>query len=239
MSDSIPAPGIPPAGLMSHRPEDIARVLESLHAQGRPVSTFLGDNEGLFHSRLLFVDPQRHYIVIAAPAGDESRTLLSKPNLVFFSDFQGWHIEFSTADPQPTTLAGAAAIRLRFPPMIVSAQQRRMEPRVPVQGDTPLHCEADSAGFAPFDGQLVDISVSGVGFLVYGTAITLEPGTILRGCRIERPGKPPLVTDLEVRHSMPVVLPDGRHAYRSGCVFLNPTRAVGDVIDFFNQGTPG
>ncbi|MNC89631.1 Flagellar brake protein YcgR [compost metagenome] len=68
-----------------------------------------------------------------------------------------------------------------------------------------------------FKGGLVDISSSGVGFLVYDPSITLEPGTVLKGCRIDPHNGAPLVLDLEVLYSELVSLPDGTRAERSGC----------------------
>ena len=227
----------PPAGVLSHRPEDIARLIEALRDQAQTITALLGDDAGPFHSRLLFVDPQRHYIIIAAPPAGQAGVLLARSRLDFLAEFNGMHIEFPADDPQFTTLAGQAAIRLQFPTTIMRAQQRRLEPRIAVPGHAALHCEADGDGVAPFDGELVDISRSGIGFLVYGAAIMLEPGTVLRGSRIDRGGTVPVVVDLEVRYTRPVLQPDGRHANRSGCVFLNPTREIAELIDAFNAGT--
>ena len=224
---------VPPAGYMSHKAEDVARILDSLHSQGRVISAFVGENDGQVHTCLLFVDPGRGYIVVASPGETAAGPLLARSHVNFFSEFNGWHVEFSAADPQATTLGGEAAIRLRFPEVIASQQQRRMEPRIEVS-DAPLRCEADSAGFAPFDGQLVDISRGGIGLLLYGADITLAPGTILKGCRIDLPGKGSLDVDLEVRYTKPVMLDGGHPANRSGCRFLNPTRRITELIDSFN-----
>ena len=51
-----------------------------------------------------------------------------------------------------------------------------------------------------------------------------------------RPGKPTLIADLEVRYSKPVLLPNGQRAHRSGCVFLNPTREITELIESFSTG---
>jgi hypothetical protein len=39
---------------------------------------------------------------------------------------------------------------------------------------------------------------------------------------------------MEVRYSSSLPAPDGRLVHRSGCVFLNPTRPVMELIDSFN-----
>ena len=61
----------------------------------------------------------------------------------------------------------------------------------------------------------------------------VDPGTVLKRCRIRRHDTTPIVVDLTVRYSTPVVLDDGSHAHRSGCVFLNPTREVMELIESF------
>jgi hypothetical protein len=80
---------------------------------------------------------------------------------------------------------------------------------------------ADAAGITPFEALIVDLGLGGVGFLAYASTITLEPGTVLRGCRIVLPGGAECVTDLEVRYSQAVTLANGRRATRSGCRFLS------------------
>ena len=99
----------------------------------------------------------------------------------------------------------------------------------------PLHCEADQQGIMTFDGELVDISHGGIGFVTSDSGITLVPGTVLTGTRIQRPGKPTLIVDLEVRYSKPVLLANGQGAHRSGCVFLNPTREIAELIESFSE----
>ena len=228
-----PQHSIPPAGLMSHSSEEIARVLESIQKLAQPITTTLGSDDLPFCSQLLFVDPGRHYITVAAAASEAlNAALLAHSRVSFISEFSGRHVEFTAADPQSTTLAAKPAIRLRFPEVLVTFQQRH-EPRAAVTPVPPLRCVADSEGFAPFDAQIVDISRAGIGFLLYASDITLEPGTVLKGCRIRRHDTTPIVVDLTVRYSTPVVLDDGSHAHRSGCVFLNPTREVMELIESF------
>jgi len=112
-------------------------------------------------------------------------------------------------------------------PLVISGSRAAVTP-VP-----PLRCVADTQGFAPFDAQIVDISRAGIGFLLYASDITLEPGTVLKACRIQRHDATPITVDLAVRYTTPVVLDDGSHAHRSGCVFLNPTREVMELIESF------
>ena len=228
-----PPNSIPPAGLMSHSSEEIARVLESIQKLAQPITTTLGSDDLPFSSQLLFIDPDRHYITVAAAdSAALNAVLLAHPRVSFISEFGGWHVEFAAADPQSTTLAAKSAIRFRFPDVLVTFQQRQ-GPRAAVTPVPPLRCIADTEGFAPFDAQIADISRAGIGFLLYASDITLEPGSVLKGCRIQRHDATPIVVDIAVRYSTPVVLEDGSHAHRSGCVFLNPAREVMELIDSF------
>ena len=97
----------------------------------------------------------------------------------------------------------------------------RSEKRAGVQGAATLQCVADDGGITSFHASITDLSENGIGFLVYAADIHLAPGTILLGV-ITIPGRAPLVSDLEVRHSQRIRTADGRHALRSGCRLINP-----------------
>ena len=73
----------------------------------------------------------------------------------------------------------------------------------------------------PFDGTMTNVSKGGIGFLQYDPAISLEPGTVLKGCRIDSAGGDCVVVDMEVRYSQLVDLADGSQVQSSGCRFLN------------------
>jgi hypothetical protein len=130
----------------------------------------------------------------------------------------GWQVEFIAAEPRAVVIQRREVIQCRFPELLAS-HQRREDQRILLK--PPLRVVADAGGLMPFDGLILDVGRSGVGFLVYASSITLEPGTVLRGCRIEFPDGSGCVTDLEVRYSQPVTLPNGRRAMRSGCRILN------------------
>jgi len=103
---------------------------------------------------------------------------------------------------------------------VLSDRQRREYDRATITPQVPLECLADEGGVLSFKGGLVDISIGGLGFLVYDPNITLEPGTLLRGCRIALPGGGECLADLEVRYTQAITMPNGRRALRSGCRFL-------------------
>ena len=79
----------------------------------------------------------------------------------------------------------------------------------------------DEGGVMPFDGTMANVSKGGIGFLQYDPTISLEPGTVLKGCRIESPSGDSIVVDMEVRYSKLVDLADGRQVQSAGCRFLN------------------
>ncbi|MEW6691003.1 MAG: flagellar regulator YcgR PilZN domain-containing protein [Pseudomonadota bacterium] len=209
-------------GLISRSPQEIARVLAMIAARGDAVRSSLGGGGLTFESRLLHVDPALAFIVLALSADQAAnRALLARPRASFHAEPSGWRIEFAAAEPQLAQHQGRAAVRLRFPEIVVS-QQRRAQERVEVASRVALHFVADAGGIISFEGVMVDISPIGIGFLQYPPDITLEPGTILKGCRIEPPGRPALTVDMEVRYSTQITLPDGQRAKRSGCRFIEP-----------------
>jgi flagellar brake protein len=198
-------------------PSEIARILETLAARNEPITAHLQAGELLFTSRLRVVDPVESCILIE-PSPDEAANtaLLARARCRFFASLQGVHVEFAAADPQNVVHGGKPAIRFRFPDVLADRQRREYD-RASVSPQVALECVADEGGVLSFKGGLVDVSVGGLGFLIYDAGITLEPGTILKGCRIDPYSDSPLILDLEVRYSEMVSLADGTRAQRSGC----------------------
>jgi c-di-GMP-binding flagellar brake protein YcgR len=218
-----PARGTQSEEQVRRSPSEIAQTLGLLRTRGEALTVHLQSGEVKFTSRLLAVDPIKGYIIIERdPDEGANATLLSRPRCTFFATLPNGHVEFVAADPQQVEHGGTPAIRLKFPD-VFSYRQRREQDRAAVSPEIPLECLADAGGVLSFKGGLVDISTGGVGFLIYDPSITLEPGTVLKGCRIEAPNEAPLILDLEVRFSEMVSLPDGTRAERSGCrVVLHP-----------------
>jgi c-di-GMP-binding flagellar brake protein YcgR len=222
MSSPDSKPAFSLVGQMLRTPEEIARVLNSLVMRGEPVVSDLNGGKLLFRSRLRFVDPGKAYIIVElSPDEAANRALLSRPRATFHAEPGGWRVEFAAANPKPTGAhEGAAGIRLHFPE-IVAGHRRREDERAALAPQHELRCIVDEAGVMPFDGSMANVSKGGIGFLQYDPEISLEPGTVLKGCRIEGPGRESVVVDMEVRYSQLLTLADGRQVQSSGCRFLN------------------
>ncbi|MGQ0653290.1 MAG: flagellar regulator YcgR PilZN domain-containing protein [Betaproteobacteria bacterium] len=207
-------------GMMTRSPAEIARILESLRKRDALLTMHLDAIP--FQSTLREVDAAGARLLLdRCPAEAANAALLARPRCTFHADLPGWHIEFATGAAREVTVQGTALIECPLPDVLVSTQ-RRAEPRSESEPPPPtLSVLADAAGFMPFDAQIVDISPAGIGFLAYSPEISLEPGTVLRGCRIQIPGKLDVTADLEVRYSLPVEGPGGARVMRSGCRFIS------------------
>jgi c-di-GMP-binding flagellar brake protein YcgR len=226
-------------GQLLHLPEEIARVLNSLVMRGEPIVCDLDGGKLRFRSRLRFVDPARASIIIELSADEAAnRALLSRPRATFHAEPGGWRVEFAAADPRSIPPnEGAPGIRLRFPE-IVAGHRRRADERTETPPHQALHCVIDEAGVMPFDGAMANVSRGGIGFLQYDPTISLEPGTVLKGCRIENPSGESIVVDMEVRYSQLTELADGRQVQSSGCRFLNlSAENTARIEELFNLKT--
>jgi flagellar brake protein len=210
---------------MSRNASEIARVLEKAKGEGVPVKAYFPSLT--FEAQLVLVDPKAGRLVLGRSAREAANeALLSRPRCAFHCEMAGWHIEFVAAEPRAVAFQGRQLIQCRFPEILASNPRRHHER---IRPPLPLRVEADAAGIMPFEALIYDISPEGVGFLVYASHITLEPGTLLRGCRVRLSGGD-CVTDLEVRYSQAVKLAGGRRAMRSGCRFVNPSLEVTKLV---------
>jgi c-di-GMP-binding flagellar brake protein YcgR len=211
-------------------PEEIAHVLDILVFRKEPITAHLQAGELRFTSQLLVVDPARSFIIMNASADEAANAaLLSRPRCTFFAALPGGYVEFAAADPRKILHDGKPAICFKFPD-VLSDRQRREYDRATISPQVPLECVADEGGVLSFKGGLVDISIGGLGFLMYDPNITLEPGTVLKGCRIDPYNDAPLVVDLEVRYSEMVDLADGTHAERSGCRVVEHPESLKEFV---------
>lgn len=208
---------------------DVA-VLEALAEEAVPIVAHIGKTEFTFRSRVRFVDPSRQFIVLdlsaAAPC---NAALLAQSRVTFISELDEWRIEFVAMAPERGDHDGNAVIRMRFPESIYS-RRRRMQERAPVALQSAIRCVTYDAGVATFEGTIFDISQGGVGVLQYGSESPLNPGTVIKNCCIERPGKETITVNLEVRFTEFVTLPDGERAQRAGCRFVNWSPAAMALI---------
>lgn len=210
---------------------EVAPVLRALMDGSVGIASYLENGETLFESRIRHVDAPGGYIVIDPGANAAANSgLLAQARCIFHADLDGARIEFVCADPAEQAHAGQPAIRVGFPEVLSRWQRAHSRARLP---GIPLQCVADSEGIMPFEGLIVDIGPEGLGFLVHEANITLEPGTVLKSCLIEVPGKPPCKVDLEVCYSQAMVLGDGTRSLRSGCRFLDSGGAAKQLIDFY------
>jgi len=199
-------------------------------AEGDPVTATVGGGDVLFVSRLLRVEPGA---IILAWA-DEKRAnsaLLAETVVTFACNHRGVHYRFAAGEPSEAEHEGAPAIRLVRPTALV-ALQRRVHARTPVPRAVELRCEI-RLGALSFEAQVVDITIAGMGSLIYDGRIRLEPGTTIERATIRYPGRGPVAVDLEVRHVTRVLSPDGGVAHRAGCRILAAEADLEALIRLF------
>ncbi len=213
----------------------IARVLEPLVARRAVVTAELPGSQGQFTGQVIHVDSNGQFIVVSATADQSANAaLLARARVTLVSRLGDWHIEFVAVEPCEVMHEGTRAIRLRYPE-ILTVFQRRQNARHDVPPTVPLRCVADAGGITPFDAQIKDIGLGGIGVLFYASDITLEPGTVLVGSRIEVPGADSVIVDLEVRYSEVVTLPDGSPARYSGFRFVSVCDDVKKLVGAFDK----
>ncbi len=212
---------------------EIREILEAMAREGAQISAEFAEGEHLFLGRLQHVDPDGGFIIISYSQDKPGNAaLLAAPSIMFHANFGGAHIQFAAAAPAEASFAGAAVIRLGFPKALAPLQ-RREQRRYPVPPEVPLRCVADSGGIIPFEAKIVDINLGGMGAMTYDPAIRLEPGTVLKACKIANPWGKPIVADLEVRHTVTMVLADGSLARRSGFSILGKPKGMKALLRAF------
>jgi c-di-GMP-binding flagellar brake protein YcgR len=148
------------------------------------------------------------------------------------SHYPRGNVEFLATGLTRARIGDVAVLRFDVPEFVL-VRQRRAHPRIKVMPSMPLHCLVDEHGTLPFDALVMDISVGGLGAMIYDASITLPTGTVLRGCRLVHPEGSVANLDIQVLYSHDAVLPNGKAAKMSGCRFVQMTPELEGLMQVF------
>ena len=223
-----------PGNVMYRSRVEICRILQFLVSDSCPVSAEIGNNR-LFVSHILSVDPGAGYFVVAYSANKSANSVLfGLPSLEFTANPHVGHLAFRVSNPTDMQFDGKPAIQFALPQSVI-LNHRREQPRIPVPEDISLRCIADEGGIISFEARLTDISMGGMGLLLYSVDILLEEGTLLKGCRIIIPDGKAIIADLEVRYTKLITLPDSTSINRAGVRFVQKPDGIEALVDMFAQ----
>lgn len=212
---------------------EICRLLEAL-AINRG-SLFVEFGSKTVESRVLLVDPEGGHFDCAYGTNKRLNSKLFKaPSLKVTSHLEDADLVFEVSNPAETEFDGQPAIRFALPDRLIRYHGRKA-PRFSIAGEASLRCIADTDGILPFEAHIIDISHDGLGGIVFDREIRLEPGAVLKRCRIIIPDGRAVVADLGVRYMKAITLPDGGLAFRAGFRFIQAPTEIPELINFFNQ----
>jgi c-di-GMP-binding flagellar brake protein YcgR len=213
---------------------EICRILQLLSHEHSPITAEIKGHP--FSAHALAVDRVAGYFFITySPHKLINAILLESPKVEFTAtDKMGLHFTFEASHPEDTQHSGTPAIRFDLPTTLL-LHNRREHPRIPVGPEISLRCVADAEGFIPFESHITDISHEGLGCLLYDPDIHLEPGAILKGCRIISPNGDAVIADLELLNTAQTATVDGAPALRAGFHFVQKTVELKKLLDIFIQ----
>jgi len=95
-----------------------------------------------------------------------------------------------------------------------------------------LRCEM-RVGALTLEAAVVDISLGGMGTLVYDSRVRLEPGMLIERARVLHENNGPVTVDLEISNVSAVVDRDGRPANRAGCIIRGSRKTLEELVLMF------
>jgi len=101
-----------------------------------------------------------------------------------------------------------------------------------VPAQVALRCEM-RVGALTLEASVVDVSLGGIGTLVYDPRVRLTPGMSVEKARILHSDNLPVVVDLEITNVSPVVDREGRPANRAGCIIRGSRQTLEELVRMF------
>lgn len=211
---------------------EITAILQSIAAGDLPLVSHHQIHDHLFIAKLHGVFAEQDYIVVGYSDNKTANAEVFEAGTVLFgASHPKGHVSFMAVNPLGLH-DPVESIRFDLPKVLL-IEQRRVDKRIRVVPEATLRCLADDGGIMPFEASIVDIGLSGVGVMVYDPAITLRPGTVLRGCRIDLPEGGVAAVDIEVMHAASFKRPDGSSASRAGCRFIGEPEKLDRLLKVF------
>lgn len=189
----------------------------------------------VFIAHILHVDLRAEHLVTTFCSNKLLNSeVLQRDSLGFTANYQDAHLAFEVINPTEIQFQDQPAIQFPLPNALTVCHRREC-PRVKLPHEMSLRCIADEGGFAPFEARITDISHDGFGGILYSSDIQLEPGTLLKACRIIIPGGKAVIADLELRYITMVTMPDGSLFHRSGFRFIQRPDEIPALVSQFVQ----
>jgi c-di-GMP-binding flagellar brake protein YcgR len=212
---------------------EIDRLLTTMVDDHATVTANL-PSQAIFLSRLLSIDPVKERVKLAySDYKAANSALLSSESVTFRCNHRWGQFAFACTRPRTAMHAGQPAIEMAAPPIVIALQHRRRPVRTQPPMEPPeLYCQLRT-GLISFDARLVDMSLDGRAFLLADPALPVCAGTRLRDARIRPRGREPLPVDIDVKHVIPTVLPNGERATRIGCRILAADQAMEQLVRSF------
>jgi len=211
---------------------EIGHTLHAMQAAGDILSAELASDEHLFNTRLLEIDDRDGTISIGwSDSKDANALVMAMSSIAFRANHSGLQFRFIADKPREASIGSRSVIQLSMPTAMLAVQRRAL-PRYKVPATVPLRCEIVLGPMA-FDVQVVDVSLSGLGTIVYDPSIRLDPGMTIPRAMIHLPPHAPVLAALEVRHIHTVTQADGTVSKRAGCRFIAPSTGLEALVRLF------
>lgn len=211
---------------------EIERLLEAMREDADALTADL-PNDLLFLSHVVHVEADTAAMLLAyADHKPANAAVFEATGLSFRCNHRGGQYAFWAPNPRDAKHAGRPAIRVTFPKAILAMHQRRLNPRTQIPAQEKLYCDAQ-LGTTRFSAKVIDVSLDGLGTLVYVENVPLKAGMRLERVRVRYPRRERMLVDLEVRHVGRITLADGRRATRIGCRLLAAPKDMEDLVRQF------
>lgn len=203
-------------------PAEIGSILRDVVRAGTLVAASFSDGADSYLTVLLDVDPTTEVLVIDAPSTLPQRNrLLASPRVALSFEFHKVYHECVGARPRVATHEGAEVIAVHMPQSLLRYQRRDFF-RIEVPYSQPLHArfhEEVGPGNTPLELRVHDVSAGGLALRVKPGQRCIPVGALCHDTSLELPDIGTIFADLEVRNHLPLILKNGQHETKIGCVF--------------------
>lgn len=214
-----------------HSRREIVALLRTIAEQNQMLNMLANRDSAAIITTILEVDDVAGKLIIDCAQHEYlNNSILASDNISFETALEQVRILFFVDRVEQCQYQGKPALQIDLPQSMIRVQRREFY-RVPTPAGAPVSCTITIPQTGAGEARSVTMvlqNVSGGGIALLDAQGVLDQtiGRIYRNCRIDLPGGTLVVTSLELRNTQQVRLPNGQHANRLGCLFIDLPHAM-------------
>jgi c-di-GMP-binding flagellar brake protein YcgR len=212
--------------------EEIVRTLLNMMQSGAQFAAYANAGENFLPCRILGVDTARNLVFLGYDTElPQAGQILKSKDICYVGLLEEAKVQFNGSQPASGNYHGQPAFQIHLPKQMLRLQRRASQRRK--LGTSKIKVMLNFPGVGEVEADAADISMDGIGIILYHPHLKLEPGLVVEDCEICIPQEAAIKVSVRIQYSATMQFTDGEIVKRSGCQFIGLTNESKELLESY------